>query len=345
MKRSKPLIGVTMGDAAGSGPELILKALSNPDIQRELRIVIIGDLSVFSKAREITGLKKLTLRGLSELSEAVFEENVVNILDLSNVDASKLVYGRPSEMTGRAAAECIIKGVELASKGLIDALVTAPISKEGLNMAGYKYPGHTEFLAKLTNTKNYAMMLVVDDFRVVHVSTHVSLREAIELVRRENVLEKIVLTHEYLKRYFSIDEPRIAVSGLNPHASEGGLFGREEEEEIVPAIEEARRMGLNVSGPYPPDTVFQRAYNSQLSGNPLFDAVIAMYHDQGHIPVKMVGLMKGVNVTIGLPFIRTSPDHGTVWGKAGKGTANPGATIQAIKLAGFLAKNARNTLD
>jgi 4-hydroxythreonine-4-phosphate dehydrogenase len=224
--------------------------------------------------------------------------------------------------------------VDLALAGECDAIVTSAINKEALNKAGYHYDGHTQILAELCGAKEVAMMLATGKLRVSHVSTHVSLFKAIERVKLPRILTVLKLTNEAMKE-MGIDNPRIAVSGLNPHAGEGGLFGDEEPKHIIPAIEEANRLGMNVVGPLPPDSVFLRTSQGQ------FDAAIAMYHDQGHIAVKMLGITEGVNVTLGLPIIRTSVDHGTVFGKAGKGTADPLSLIQSIKLASIMCRNRR----
>ncbi len=329
----KVVIGITIGDPGGAGPELALKALQKCDYAIA-KYILIGSYKVLLKAQEITGAKNLELYKISDLSKAPEEPYKVGVYDIDNVDLNQLVYGKPSHIGGKASYEYIVKAVEFAMKGLIDAVVTMPISKESLNMAGYKYPGHTELLAELTGTKDVRMMLVAKHLRVVHVTTHVALRKVPDLITKERVLKTIELTHEYLREYFNISDPKIAIAGLNPHAGESGLFGDEEIREITPAIEDAKRKGINALGPFPPDTVFYRAYY-----NREFDAVIAMYHDQGHIPLKMIGFMEGVNITLGLPIIRTSPDHGTVWGKAGKGTADETASLEAIKLAVQLAYN------
>ncbi|GAY25843.1 4-hydroxythreonine-4-phosphate dehydrogenase [Desulfurococcaceae archaeon AG1] len=336
MDKTKPLIIlITMGDPAGSGPELVLKSLTHRDLWRTARYVVVGDLGVLMKAREITKSYDIVLKEISSIDEtASFRELEVGVVNLGNVDLKRLEYGKPSEIGGKASYEYIVKAVELLMKGEAAALVTAPISKESLHLAGYRYPGHTELLAELSGVKTVKMMLVARHLRVSHVSTHVSLRRAIELVTKHNVLETITMTHEALVRLFKIANPRIAVSGLNPHAGESGIMGHEEASEIEPAVEEARMRGINAQGPFPPDTVFYRAYY-----NREFDAVIAMYHDQGHIAVKMVGFAEGVNLTLGLPFIRTSPDHGTAWDKAGKGTANESAAVEAIRLAMNLASS------
>lgn len=337
---TKPVIVITMGDPGGSGPELVLKALLHPELYEVAKYVIVGDLKVLSRAKEIVKASSLNLIPINDPEE--FNVNKpfhVGVTDLDNVRMDELVYGRPSAMGGEASYEYIVNAVKLIMGGKAHALVTAPISKESLHLAGRNYPGHTELLAELAGVKTVKMMLVARHLRVSHVTMHVSLRQAInELIKKENIYTTIKLTYDALTRLFGIEEPKIAVAGLNPHASEGGLFGDEEEREIIPAIELAVKEGIKVTGPYPPDTVFYRAYR-----NREFDAVIAMYHDQGHIPIKMIGFMEGVNITLGLPFIRTSPDHGTAWDKAGKGTANEKATLKAIKLAAKLANTSIKT--
>jgi 4-hydroxythreonine-4-phosphate dehydrogenase len=251
------------------------------------------------------------------------------------------VFGKVNAMAGKASVEYIQKGVELAMAKKIDAVVTGPIHKEAINAGGYHYAGHTEILADLTKTKDYSMMLVDRDFRVAHVTTHCSMREACDRIRKPRVLTVIKLLNDTLKR-MGIKEPRIAVAGLNPHSGEGGMFGREEIEEISPAIVEGKRMGIKVDGPVPPDTIFAKLKGKQ------YDGVVAMYHDQGHIAVKLVGFsvkaggsewtkMSGVNVTMGLPILRTSVDHGVAFGKAGQGRANPQSMVDAIRLAIQLA--------
>jgi len=328
----KPIIAVTMGDPAGSGPEIVLKALRKEGLLSKAKFIIIGDLNIFRKASSIINAKELKLIRITNPDEAVYAPETVSVVDLGNVDLSRLVYGKPSDLGGRAAYECIVRSVSYAKEGYVHAIVTSPISKESLNLAGYNYPGHTELLAELTNSRDFRMMLVARHLRVVHVTTHVSLRDAVDLIKRENVFRTIELVHESMMDLFGISQPKIAVAGLNPHAGEGGLFGDEETKEIRPAIEDACTKGINALGPYPPDTIFYRAYY-----NKEFDVVVAMYHDEGHIAMKMVGFMEGVNITLGLPIIRVSPDHGTVWGKAGKGTADESATFEAMKLAVELA--------
>lgn len=340
VKDGLPVIAVTMGDPAGIGAEIAVKALADPAVRDVCRPVIVGDAKVVADAIRFTG-SSARVKSLSDISQALPEDGVVNVLDLDNVDLSKLVYGRVSPDAGRAAFEYIKTAIELALARKVDAVVTGPIHKEALNLAGYQYSGHTEIFADLTGTKDYAMMLVDQGMRVVHVTTHVSLRRACDLVKKERVLVVIKLADE-AARTLGISLPRIGVAGLNPHAGEDGLFGTEELEEIGPAIQEARALGINAEGPIPPDTLFAKTRGGQ------YDVAVAMYHDQGHIPLKTVSFrldsatgrwtaVSGVNVTLGLPIIRTSVDHGTAFGKAGKGTANPESMVQAINLAAQFA--------
>ena len=329
----KPLFAITMGDAAGSGPEIVTKALADPDVRAVSRSVVIGDAATMQAALEITGVPG-EVRVIEKLSEALFQEGFIEVIDLHNIQLDRLTRGKVDPMAGKAAFEYIKLATEMALAGECDAMVTSAISKEALNKAGYHYDGHTQLLAELCGVSNVAMMLVSGKLRVSHVTTHVSLLRAIELVRPERILTVLRLTSEAV-RQMGIDEPRIAVAGLNPHAGEGGLFGDEEIKYIAPAIEAAHREGMNVTGPLPPDSVFLRTSEGQ------FDAAVAMYHDQGHIALKMLGITQGVNVTLGLPIIRTSVDHGTNFGKAGKGTADPTSLILAIKLASVMCRNRR----
>jgi 4-hydroxythreonine-4-phosphate dehydrogenase len=339
----RPIIGITMGDAAGIGPEIIAKALSLGEIYKVCRPVVIGDADAMREGVRVAGLQ-LEINPIKRLSDAKFKHGLIDVLDLENISIGELVMGKPQPMAGKASVEYIEKAVELALKGEIDAIATAPINKEAVSMAGYRFAGHTELLAHLTKTRDYAMLLVAGPLRVIHVTTHLPFREVPSRIKKEKIYKTIRLAHEAAEK-LGIRNPRIAVAGLNPHCGEGGLFGREEIEEIIPAVESARREGLNVVGPIPADTVFVRARGGE------FDIVVAMYHDQGHIPVKMLGLkwdeaekrwtsVGGVNVTVGLPIIRTSVDHGTAYGKAGRkeGTANPQSLIEAIKMAARLVK-------
>lgn len=338
----KPVIAITMGDAAGVGPEVIAKALSSEDIYDTCDPIVIGDAKVMEQAVEIAGAS-IHVNSIRDFRDAGFKYGVMDVLDLENIDLQNLKMGQVSSMAGKAAVEYVEKAVELGSHGQIHAIATAPINKEAINKAGYDYPGHTELLAYLTNTRDYAMMLAIGPLRVTHVTTHASLRKACMMIRKERVYKVIKLTYEAL---ISIGkrEPRIAVASLNPHSGEGGLFGFEENREIRPAVDLAQRERIDVEGPLPADTVFAKARGGA------YDAVVAMYHDQGHIPVKLLGLewneeqkkwtsVSGVNITVGLPLIRTSVDHGTAFGKAGKGTASPQSMIEAIELAAEMAKN------
>ncbi len=327
----KPLLTITMGDAAGSGPEIITKALADPEVRAACRPVVIGDVATMQAALEITGVPG-EVKAIGKLPEASFRDGIIEVIDLHNIQLDRLTRGRIDTMAGKAAFEYIKLAADLALSGESDAIVTSAINKEALNRAGYHYDGHTQLLAELCRASEVAMMLVSRKLRVSHVSTHVSLLQAIELVRPERILTVLRLTEEAV-RQMGIDKPRIALAGLNPHSGEGGLFGNEEIKYITPAIEEARRQGFDVTGPLPPDSVFLRTSQGQ------FDAAIAMYHDQGHIALKMLGITEGVNVTLGLPIIRTSVDHGTNFGKAGKGTADPTSLILSIKLASVMCRN------
>jgi 4-hydroxythreonine-4-phosphate dehydrogenase len=334
----KAIIGITMGDIAGIGPEIIAKALTLKELYEMCQPLVIGDASVMERALTIADVK-LDINRVLHVSEAVFKWGTIDVLDLKNVGES-IDHGHVHPASGRASAEYIEKAVILALNGEIDAITTAPISKEAINMAGYHYSGHTEFLAHLTNTANYTMLLTSSSLRVVHVTTHVSLREACDMVKYDRVLRTIILANDIMRK-LGFEKPRIAVASLNPHCGEGGLFGKEEIEEIAPSIRAAKELGLNVSGPLPPDTVFIRARGGA------FDIVVAMYHDQGHIPVKFTGFewnegkngwsaVGGVNTTVGLPIVRTSVDHGVAYGKAGTGTANAQSMVEAIVMASKL---------
>jgi 4-hydroxythreonine-4-phosphate dehydrogenase len=322
----KPIIGITMGDAGGIGPEVIIKALKTSSIYDECLPVVIGD----SKVLKNTTLK---INSIIDISQAQFEPNTIDCIDLNNIDLNKLKIGQVNEIAGKAAIEYIKKAVNLAQNNKIHAITTAPISKEAINKAGFNFAGHTDFLAHLTHMRKYAMMFVSDVLKVVLVTIHIPLHKAVRVISKKKVFTTIKLTHHALKDYFGIKKPKIGVAGLNPHAGEAGLFGKEEEKEITPAIEVAQRKKIDATGPYPPDTIFYRAIKGE------FDVIIAMYHDQGLIPLKLLAFDKAVNVTIGLPIIRTSPDHGTAFDIAGKNIANPESMIAAIKLAAKMAKN------
>ncbi len=335
MTDDRPILGITMGDPSGAGPEIVTKAWADPAMHEIARMVLIGDADCMAQAFRITGAPG-AVRRIASVAEARYRRDALDVIDLDDCDVATLQFAKVQAMAGKAAYDAVEKGVRLAQAGEIDALVTSALHKEALNLAGYHYAGHTEILADLTGTKSVTMMLTAGDFRVTHVSTHCSLREAIERVKKERVLAVIRLTHAAL-RQMGIAEPRLAVAGLNPHSGEGGLFGTEDDEEIAPAIAAGRAEGMNIYPiPMPPDTVFYR-----MAHRKEFDAVVAMYHDQGHIPTKVLGFAEGVNVTLGLPIIRTSVDHGTVFGKAGKGTADETSLKRAIEVAVAMATGRR----
>ncbi|MFC1860488.1 4-hydroxythreonine-4-phosphate dehydrogenase PdxA [Chloroflexota bacterium] len=324
----RPLIAITMGDAAGIGPEVIVKTFGLDEIYRICCPVVIGEGTVIHNTIDL--LKSpLKLYPVEEVAEAKGKFGTIYLLDLHNLNQTEVVPGRISAPCGRAAMEYITKAAELTVAGKVKALVTAPISKEATRLAGYQDMGHLEYLAHFTGATEYATMLVSGSLSVVHLTTHYSLRDACNLVTRERVLAKLKLTHDSFLSW-GIETPRIAVAGLNPHAGEGGLLGREEIEEIAPAVEEAQNLGVDARGPLPADSVFKRAINGE------FDVVLALYHDQGHIPIKVYGFEKSVSVALGLPFIRTSVDHGTAFDIAGKGIADPESLAEAIKTAARL---------
>ena len=329
MSSAKPILAVTLGDAAGSGPELIAKALVDPEVRAVCRPVVIGDAAVLEAALAITRVPAAVHRigGMGEIADVPL---VIDVIDLKNVDRARQERGRINALTGRAAYESIRRAVELTLAGDAQAVVTSAINKAALHAAGFLYDGHTELLAELCGKPKVTMMLVAGKLRVCHVSTNVSLAKAIERVRPERILQVVQLAHDGV-RQLGVESPHIALAGLNPHAGEGGLFGTEEIEYIMPAVEEANRRGFRVSGPFAGDTVFFRTLQGE------FDCAIAMYHDQGHVAAKMLGIWQGVNVTLGLPIIRTSVEHGTDFANAGKGTGDPRSLVQALKLAAVMA--------
>ncbi|GAB4533801.1 MAG: 4-hydroxythreonine-4-phosphate dehydrogenase PdxA [Anaerolineae bacterium] len=330
MTNKRPVLGITMGDPAGVGPEVIARALDRPDVWDVCRPVVVGDARWMEEATRIVGAQR-PVRIIETVAEVGTGESL-DVLDLANVDPARLQRGRVSAEGGRAAADYIQRAVHLALEGQTAAVVTAPINKEALHAAGVPYAGHTEMLAALCGAKDVAMMLVAGRLRVSHISTHLSLRQALERVSVERITRVARLTCEALAR-MRIGAPRLAVAGLNPHASDGGLFGDEEMEIIRPAIEALQREGIDVTGPYPPDSIFLRASQGE------FDAVIAMYHDQGHIPVKLLGFYEGVNVTLGLPIIRTSVDHGTAFDIVGTGRADERSLVAALRLAAQMGQD------
>jgi 4-hydroxythreonine-4-phosphate dehydrogenase len=337
----KPVLGITMGDPSGIGPEISVKALGKASIYGLCRPVVIGDAGVMEKAVRLVQRQDIDIHPVSSINECVFMPGTIDVYNLQNVELDKLQIGKVDAMSGDAAFASVKKAIGLALAGEIDATVTNPLNKEALNLAGHHYSGHTEIYADLTGTRNYSMMLADESLRVVHVSTHVSLREACDRVKKDRVLKVIELAHDACKG-LGIGEPKIAVAGLNPHAGENGMFGREEIEEIAPAVEAARANGINAEGPLPPDTVFSKARGG------IYDIVVAMYHDQGHIPLKVTGFqydraagkwesVNGVNITLGLPIIRSSVDHGTAFDRAWQGSSNESSLVTAIEYGAQLA--------
>jgi 4-hydroxythreonine-4-phosphate dehydrogenase len=319
-----PLIAVTMGDPAGVGPEIVAKTFADPGFLDENRALVVGDAKILERAAKLLELP-LRVNEISEPNEAAFEPGTVDVLAVGELPED-LPFGELDARAGDAAFRYLERATKLANAGLVAAVATAPLNKEAMHLAGHKYPGHTEILAELTATEDYAMMLVTDELKVIHVSTHVSLREAIERVRPDRELAVIRLAHASLRK-LGVENPKVAVAGLNPHAGENGLFGTEDLERIAPAVEEAKAKGIEASGPWPPDTVLMRARRGE------FDVVVVQYHDQGHIPVKLMGFDTGVNVTVGLPFFRTSVDHGTAFDIAGSGKADHASMRAALDLA------------
>src|SRR5215212_6428365 len=323
-----PLIAVTMGDPAGIGPEIIARTFADPGFGDENRAFVIGKPAILRRAIHLLDLP-LVVNEISEPEEAAFEPGAVDVLAVGEL-SEDLPFGVLDVRAGDAAFRYLEKATELASAGRVGAIATAPLNKEAMHLAGHRYPGHTEILANLTGTADYAMMLVTDELKVIHVSTHVSLRAAIHRVQPERELVVIRLAHASMRR-LGVENPKVAVAGLNPHAGENGLFGTEDAERIAPAIEEARARGIEASGPHPPDTFLMRALRG------MFDIVVVQYHDQGHILVKLMGFDTGVNVTVGLPFFRTSVDHGTAFDIAGTGEADHASMRAALDLARTLA--------
>lgn len=330
----KMIIGITMGDPASIGPEITIKALGNPDIYDRCNPVVIGDGCVMEAARKIVGREDIKINPVSSIAECLFTPGIIDVYDMKLIYMDKLERGKVSVMAGDAAFQYVKKDIELAMAGEVDGTVTNAFNKEAINLAGHHFSGHTEIYAKYTDTKKYTMMLAHENLRVVHVSTHVSLREACDRVKKARVLEVIEIANQACLD-LGIEKPRIGVAGLNPHSGENGLFGREEIDEIIPAIEAAKAAGIQVDGPVPPDTIFSKARGGW------YDIVVAMYHDQGHIPLKVVGFIynqeeskwdavSGVNITLGLPIVRSSVDHGTAFDQAGLGIASELSLINAI---------------
>ena len=357
--QNRPVIGITMGDPFGNGPEVTVKALSHPSVYEQCRPLVVGDAASMEHALKVIGKISdvhLQLNCVEDVNEALFQYGTIDLLNMGKVPQDAYAcfedqpdlqpYGvGPGAVGGEASFQYVVKVIELAKQGKVDATVTNAFSKEAINMAGHHYAGHTEVYADYTNTRKYSMMLAHENLRVIHVSTHVPLREACDRVKKDRVLECIRIAHDAMKR-LGVENPKIGVAGLNPHCGENGMFGTEEIQEIQPAIDEAMAEGICIpeKKPTPPDTIFSKALGGW------YDIVVAMYHDQGHIPLKVKGFVynqaeqhweavSGVNITLGLPVIRTSVDHGTGYDIAGTGQASELSLINAVEYAVRMSLN------
>lgn len=328
-KRNRPVVGLAMGDAAGIGPEIIVRALEQPSTTDNLDALVIGDAKIMARAVECLD-SKLHIRVCAGADDAEFSQGVMNVVDLDNLPADAFAAGMVAANIGKAAVEYTEKAVTMALDGEIDAIASAPVNKEAMHLGGYDFAGVTELLAHLTHCEKFSLAVVLGPIRLFWVTNHVSLREALSGITKERVLEKIRNVDSALEG-FGIHRGSIGVAALNPHGGEDGSMGREEIDEIIPAVKAARNEGLNALGPFSADTIFLRGKNGE------FDAILAMYHDQGNIAVKLLDFGAGVTVVTGLPIIRTSVAHGTAFDIAGKGTASPETYIAAIKTAGEMA--------
>jgi 4-hydroxythreonine-4-phosphate dehydrogenase len=327
----RPLLALTMGDPVGVGPEIMVLALADPAVYQTCRPLVLGDLHAMERARQDL-TPDLILHLIKDPSEGRYQAGTIDLLALSYLSPEDLNHSHPSAAGGRAMVSYILTAIEMALDQEVAGMVTGPISKASLNLAGYRYPGHTELLAERTGANEVAMMLAGGRFRVVLATIHCPLSEVSERLSLDALIRLFTLTLRALQQDFGISKPSLGVAALNPHASEGGLFGDEEKEIIIPAVLEARGRGLAVSGPFPADTLFWRHAQGE------FDAICAMYHDQGLIPLKLLHFMDAVNITLGLPIIRTSVDHGTAYDLAGTGDAHPGSLKAAIFMAAEMAR-------
>src|SRR5699024_1216916 len=331
---SKAIIAVPMGDPAGIGPEITVKSFLNPEVLEAGNSIVIGDKDVLEKALEITQTD-LEIKVIKDVEEADFSKNIINLIDLDNVDMTSFEYGQVQAQCGKAAFEYIEYAIKLAIDNKVDALATTPINKESLKAAEVPYIGHTEMLEELTNSHDPLTMFQVRSLRIFFLTRHLSIKEAIDQMTKERV-------HDYIKRSYDaliklgVEEPKLAVAGLNPHSGEGGLFGHEEIDEITPGIKLAQEENYDVVGPVPADSVFFQALNGR------YDAVISLYHDQGHIAAKMTDFHKTISITNGLPFLRSSVDHGTAFDIAGQNIASSESMEECIKLAGEYALTFRS---
>jgi len=330
-----PIIGITMGDPTGIGPEILVKALSMEEPFRACRPVVFGDREALSRAIQIQNLST-TLEAIDKIPQDGYLPQKIFFFPLSQLEVASLRFGQPDRGCGEAMVKYIEEAVKRARNRELDAITTCPINKKAMNEAGYSFPGHTELLAHLVGASSVAMMFLGSKWRIVLVTTHFPLKDVSRWISKDRILSTLRLTDEGMKKYFGIPYPKIGVLGLNPHCGEGGLLGEEETREILPAIAEAKLLGMDVEGPFPADSFFN------ISGRYAFDAVISMYHDQGLIPIKMLDFKEAVNFTLGLPFIRTSVDHGTAYDIAGKGLADPSNLVKAILTAANLSKSKKD---
>lgn len=331
----RPIIGITLGDPVGIGPEIILMALGNPDIYAKCRPCVFGDRTRLETVRRFID-SRVAVAPVRGPEHGVYQHGRVDLIELSRLDPELTAWARPTSATGKAMVEYITAAVDMATTGRIAAMVTCPINKSAMHAAGFRYSGHTALLAEKTGTNRFVMMLAGKKLRVALVTIHTPLRDVPAMLTVEKICDTVRITAQALQDRFGIEAPRIAVAGLNPHAGEEGLFGDEEKKIISPAVQEARQEGFDVHGPLPPDTLFYHALNAR------YDVVVCMYHDQGLIPFKMIHFTDGVNMTLGLPIIRTSVDHGTAYDIAGTGKADPGSLLAAIHMAAEQAVYERN---
>jgi 4-hydroxythreonine-4-phosphate dehydrogenase len=333
MTKSKPLILITLGDPCGVGPEIVLKALTGVKPRRICRPIVVGNADVLTKTAAKIGLK-VDIRRLDRIDNARFKTKQIEVLDPSGGSPLSFQWGRPTAQTAAATLEAVRQAAELCLTGKADAMATAPLNKAALQKIGFPFPGHTEFLASLTGSKEYGMMMVGGRLKIILTTIHEPLASVPSLLTTERIAASIRLAHRTLSTWFKVPKPKIAVAALNPHAGEEGMFGREEAEIVLPAVQSAQKEVIDVYGPFPADTLFRRLSEGE------FDVAVALYHDQALIPLKLLAFGRGVNVTVGIPIIRTSVDHGTAYDIAGKGEADPGSLIEAIRIAVQMARAA-----
>ena len=326
----KPAIAITMGDPCGIGPEVVVKAMADSRVYETCRPLVVGNVYAMEQAVSLTGAT-MTVKEATDPTQSGMEPGVIDVVDIHNLNPENITVGEINPTCGKAAMEWVTRAGELAMEGVVDALATAPLNKEAASLAGYKSIGHMELLQDLSNTKLVATMLMAKNLRVVHLSTHRSLKLACELVKKDRILDYLRLTHQSFVKY-GFEHPKIGTAALNPHGSDGGLLGDEEGLEISPADEAARSEGIEATGPVPADIIFHQAIQGH------YDVVLCMYHDQGHIPVKVYGFEESITANLGLPFVRTSVDHGTAFDIAGRGVASHESMLESIRLAVALAE-------